>query len=157
MAPIQESLPLCLRQFEVGEAYEFTPKPQRSVAAHRYFMTIINEAWHNLPEHLVQRFPTVDRLRYACLVKCGFADEKILVLKTAHDAVRGLELLTELYENVVAENDGNILRIWTAHSQKFENMDGEVFLKTMQPVFDMLSDMLGVSVTELKKNAGRAA
>jgi hypothetical protein len=157
MMPSPASLPLCLRQFVGGEEYRLSAEEERSVASHRQFMAVVNEAFDQLPERYAGRFKSADHLRYWCLISCGFASEKTVLLDTEQDAQRVADYIAQEHQNTHVQVRGNVVTIWTAKSQKYESMNKKEFEATHHAVFDLLSDMIGTSVTELKKNAGRAA
>jgi hypothetical protein len=160
MQPTPESLPLCMRQFEIGELYQLSAERQRSVASHREFMALINEAFANLPEQHQGRWPTVDRLRYWCLVKCNYSHEETFPWQTKQDADRFVEYVLAKQENCIAQADGNVARVWTAKSQRYKHdpeMAFEEFEKAKEDVLQLLADLIGVHPRELKRNAGKAA
>ncbi len=158
MVPLAASLPLCIRQFTDGEEYRLAAEEERSAASHKHYFAAIHEAWQNLPENLADRFPTAERLRHWCLVKCGYATEQIIVLETVRDAERFAEYVSEYRgDDTFVKRDGDIIKIWTAKSQSTRAMDKDEFQASKQAVLDLLSDMIGTTVTELKKNAGQAA
>ncbi len=158
MVPLASSLPLCIRQFTDGEEYRLTVEEERSVASHKHYFAAIHEAWQNLPEHLAERFPNAERLRHWALVKCGYAAEQSIVLETTRDAERFAEYVAEYRgDDTFVQRSGNVIKIWTAKSQSTRAMDKDEFQASKTAVLDLLSDMIGTSVTELKKNAGKAA
>ncbi len=158
MLPKAESLPLCIRQFTVDEEYRLTVEEERSVASHKHYFAAVHEAWQNLPEHLASHFPTAERLRHWCLVKCGYAAEQNIVLETMRDAERFAEYVAEYRgDDTFVKREGNVIKIWTAKSQSTRAMDKDEFQVSKSAVLELLSDMIGTSVTELKKNAGKAA
>jgi len=157
MRPTPVSLPLCMRQFVRGESYLLTAEEQRSAASHREFMALVHEAWTNLPERLEATFPTPDKLRYWCLIAEGFAHEKTILLQTRGDAQRVYEYLLEGPENTHAEINGNVVKVWTAKSQRYAAMHKQEFESAKEAVLERLAELIGVHPRELSKNAGRAA
>src|SRR6516225_12358696 len=120
MQPTPESLPLCMRQFTKDELYQLSAERQRSVASHREFMALIDEAFTNLPERHQGRWATADRLRYWCLCKCNYAHEETFPYETTGDAERFVDYVLTKHENCIAKADGKIARVWTAKSQRYK-------------------------------------
>lgn len=159
LAPTPESLPLCMRQFEKGELYQLSAERQRSVASHREFMALVNEAFHNLPERYADRFPTVDRLRYWCLVKCNYCHEQTIVCDTVREAERWGNFLMQLQEDAIVQWTGGVIKMWTPKSQRYKHnpeMSYEEFEQAKEAVLELLAEMIGVHPRDLRKNAGMA-
>jgi hypothetical protein len=129
----------------------------KAEAFRKMYFAAVREAWLNLPEHLAGSFLTPEQLRKWALVKCGYADEQSVVLESMLDALRYCNYLTRAKPNSVVVCKGNALKIWTARSQKRKVMKPQEFKESANAVLDLLSDMIGTRVTELKRNAGRAA
>jgi len=160
MVPTPESLPLCMRQFDKGALYQMRAMRERSVKSHNEFMALVKEAFDNLPEHLASRFPTVSRLRYWCLAKCGYCAEKTRIFQTRHDAKVFEDYVIESSTTSYCQVEGNVAMIWTPTSQRYKydpEMDYEEFEKSKEAVLELLADMIGVHPRELKRNAGKAA
>lgn len=158
MEPLPEYLPLCLRQYQHNEHYRLIAEEERSAASHRHYFAVIHEAWQNLPEHLAARFPTAERLRHWCLVKCHYATEQTIVLETYHDAERFAEYISEKRDDdTFCQRSGNVVKIWTAKSQSTRSMDKKEFQDSKAAVLALLSEMIGTSATELSANADQAA
>ena len=158
MTPMPMSFPLCMRQFTIGEQYRLVAEEERSVQSHKHYFAAVYEAWQNLPEDLAARFPTAEILRHWCLVKCHYATEKTVVLETMRDAEYLYEYICEKRDNdTFVQRSDNVIKIWTAKSQSTRAMDREEFQRSKEAVLGLLSELIGTSVGELKKNAGKAA
>ncbi len=158
MRPIPNTIDLCLRQFVDGEVYRLTVEEERSAASHKHYFAAIHEAWQNLPENLADRFPTAERLRHWCLVKCGYAAEQSIVLETVRDAERFAEYVAEYRgDDTFVKRSGNVIKIWTAKSQSTRAMDKDEFQESKNNVLQLLSELIGTSVADLKRNAGHSA
>lgn len=160
MVPNPPSLALCINQFEKGVLYRLTAEEERSLVSHRHYMAVIAEAYNNLPHQYDGMFRSPNHLRYWCLIVRGFCDEKIVILDTPADAQKFADYVIGQGDNMHAQISGPIVKIWTAHSQRFSReggMDKETFQASKDAVFDQLADMLGISTAQLTENAGRAA
>ena len=76
MVPQPRFMPLCAKQYAVGETYPLMPVEDRSMASHNQYFAAISDGWHSIPETLAPRWPSEEHLRKWCLVECGFFEEK---------------------------------------------------------------------------------
>ncbi len=157
MKPQDRFSHLCDRQFVVGETYRMVVEEERSMASHRQYFAEVNEAWKNLPEHLAPLFPTADKLRKWCLIKCGYATEQSMVCRSMVDAARFATMMGRMNEDSTVVRKGNVIKLYTAKSQSVRHMDKAEFQRSKQDVLDLLASMIGTTTEELSKNAGQAA
>jgi hypothetical protein len=157
MVPWPQFAAMCDEQFVVGEHYRMQVEEDRSSASHRHFFAAVREAWENLPEKYAGRFPDWECLRKWCLIKCGYANEAHYPAPTPSDAILIAKIISEVDPEIVAVPHGDTVTIYTAKSQAVPAMNREEFQRSKQDVLDLLSEMLGTTVGQLKKNAGRAA
>src|SRR5215472_3062093 len=87
LRPLARSVPLT-EDFVVGEVYRLEVASERSSASHRHYFAALHQAWLNLPEDVAEHFADEEHLRRWCLIKCGYADQRSIVLDTAADARR---------------------------------------------------------------------
>jgi hypothetical protein len=142
--------------FVVGERYIMEPVEERSAASHRAFFATVNEAWSNLKDSDAERFPTATHLRKFALIKCGFADERQIVCRSAAEATRLSAFIAPMdaYALVVAR--GPVVTVWTARSQSMRAMGKDEFLRSQAAVRELIATMIKVKPDELER-AGEAA
>ena len=116
MKPHARFLPLCQRQFVVGEDYALTIFEQRSTRAHNRLFAAIGNLWENLPEGWAQRFPTSEHLRKWLLVRAGHAVHADYVMDTPRDAMMLARGLRRADEYAVIKVSRNVVEVWTAKS-----------------------------------------
>lgn len=126
-----------------SHAYKLIVAAERSAASHRHYMAAVQEAWANLPEHLVKHFPHPDHLRRYALIRTGYCDIT-KVVGPRKMAVNG-------YAVVVVE-DG-VTTIHTAKSQSYTAMGKTEFQKSKDAVLDYLAKLIETTPDELKKAA----
>jgi len=149
------------KQYVIGERYMLDVVEEawdgKVENFRRMYFASVSEAWKNLPEHLAERFPNSERLRKWALIKTGCAHEQDLVCESVADALRFCNYLSRAQPESVVTCKANVLKIWTAKSQKRTQMKIDEFKDSANAVLDLLSEMIGTRVTDLKRNAGRAA
>jgi hypothetical protein len=123
----------------------------------RAYFAMVREAWRNLPERIADRFPDHGRLRKWALIKAGYANEQDLVCESVADALRFTNYLTKVQPHSVVTCKANVIKIWTAKSQRRGAMNPEEFKDSANAVLDLLSEIIGIKVRELRRNAGKAA
>jgi len=123
----------------------------------RAYFAMVREAWRNLPEQIADRFPDHGRLRKWALIKAGYANEQDLVCESVTDALRFTNYLTKVQPHSVVTCKANVIKIWTAKSQRRGAMNPEEFKDSANAVLDLLSEIIGTKVRELRRNAGKAA
>jgi hypothetical protein len=147
----------CDADFVIGERYVLATVEERSAASHRAYFATVNEAWGNLKDSDADRFPTADHLRRFALIKCGFADERQIVCRSAAEATRLSAFIAPMdaYALVVAR--GPVVTVWTARSQSMRAMGKDEFLRSQTAVREFIAALIGVSDADLSANAGKAA
>jgi hypothetical protein len=130
---------------------------EKTESFRRAYFAMVREAWSNLPEHVADRFPDYRRLRKWALIKLGYANEQDLVCESVADALRFTNYLSRVQPNSVVTCKANVIKIWTAKSQRRQSMSATEFKDSANAVLDLLSDMIGTGVRDLRRNAGKAA
>jgi hypothetical protein len=148
---------VCDRQLVVGQEYMLEEYYERSDRSHRHYFACIREAWKNLPETIATKFPTPEHLRKRALIGTGFYTEAVLVAANNTEAMRILQFMRARDEfSVFSLNDDTIVER-RAISQSRREMGGKQFKESKDAVLDYCSNLVGIDVTTLKKNADRAA
>src|SRR5215831_9538557 len=73
-------------EFAEGKMYCLAEYEERSQNSHNHYFKTVNEAWKQLREDDVERFPTAEHLRKWALCKCHYADERSVVCSSAAEA-----------------------------------------------------------------------
>lgn len=157
MVPLPRFAKECDKEFVVGEIYHLETVQERSPASHAAYFAYVTEAWRNLPEDLALRFPTANKLRKWCLIKCGYANEQSIVCQTITDAMRFAMFLERVNEDSVIVKKGNVIKIYTAKSQSMRSMKKAEFQQSGDAVRILLAEMIGTTAAALSSNAGQAA
>lgn len=140
-------------QFCIGEVYTLVEHQERSMASHGHYFACVNEAWRNLPEAEVDRFPTAEHLRKWALIRAGFRDERTIVCGSAAEAQRMAAFMKPLDEYAIIVPREATVTVWTAQSQSMKAMGKAVFQTSKDEVLGVLADLLGTTVEALAKNS----
>ena len=133
---------------------EWTDKDE---AFRKMYFASINEAFAQLPEHLDGRFANSKHLRRWALIKTHYANEQSLVFDKFADALRRVSYISRTQPESVVSIIGTVIKVWTAQSQSKQAMSPAEFRESASAVLDLLTFLLGVNVSELRRNAGKAA
>ncbi|RWC77732.1 MAG: hypothetical protein EOS71_00355 [Mesorhizobium sp.] len=132
------------KAFVVGEVYRIVEHHDRSASSHRHFFACVHAAWQNLPDELVEIYPTAEHLRKKALIRKGYRDEREYVCATKSAALDLVRTIRPLDDYAIIEARENVVRIWTAKSQSVPAMGAKAFQESKQDVLDFLDDLLGV-------------
>jgi len=142
MVPLRGAL--ADRYFVVGETYALEEHKDRSGVSHRHFFASIKNAYDNLPDDLLDEYPTPEHLRKKALIRCGYAEHRDHVCTSKQEARKLRAFIKPMDEYAVIECRENIVRIWTAKSQSVKAMGAKDFQESKQAVLDWLDTLLGV-------------
>ena len=145
------------KDFVIGEVYRVVEHHDRSDASHGHYFAAIADAWRNLPDRLLEEFPTSEHLRKKLLVKAGYADERSIVRASKAEAQRVAAFVKPMDEYAVVIVREAVVRVYTAQSQSMRAMGKKAFQDSKQAVLDAIDDLLGVERGETAKNAREAA
>jgi hypothetical protein len=120
----------------------------RSGKSHRHYFAAVHQAWLNLPEHLVDEFPSSEHLRKYALIKSGFCTMTKLACKTNADAINVCSLMSKMDTYAICEVTGGVVTVRQAYSQSIPAMGRKLFQESKEEVFRVLSEMIGAPVTE---------
>ena len=141
------------RQFVVGETYKIVEHHDRSENSHNHFFAAIKNGFDNLPDELRGEYPTVEHLRKKALIRCGYRNERDIVLSSKADAERVAAFMRPADDYSIIFNVDCVVREWTAKSQKKSAMDAREFQKSKQDVLDFIAGLLGVQADDLARSA----
>lgn len=144
-------------QLVVGERYPIKVWQERSVNSHDHFFAAVSESWKNLPERLAMLFPTPEHLRKRALIDAGYYNEAIIDAGSKAAAVRVAAAIRAIDDfALVFVRDVYVIRR-EAKSQSYKAMGKKDFQESKTAVLDIVSEMVGVTPTELQANAEQAA
>ena len=157
MRPLQRFMPLCDRDFVVGEHYRLDEVKERSKISHDHFFAVLHDSWLNLPESVASNFLNETKFRRWALIRAGYHDETRFIMADAEQAHRFAAYCAGLDEYAEVEVVGNLVAVRKAKSQSIKAMGSHEFQASKQGVLDVIAQLIGVDPTELKQQAGRAA
>lgn len=155
--PLPTMIASCREHYKNGERYGVDVIEQRSMASHKQYMAAVGEAWANLSDDAVARYPDKDALRKWALIKAHYCDETTFILDSEEAAQRNAMFLRRLDSTAVVIVKGNIIRMYVAKSQSLAAMDKDEFEKSKRDVLDILSGTIGVTRTVLEREGRLAA
>jgi hypothetical protein len=131
--------------FVIGAVYQMTAIEQRSAKQHARYFAMVNEYWATLPETLAGLYPSSEHLRKAALCHTGFCDERNIVCANNRAALECAAMAGEGDTYAVVSVNGNVCRVWRAHSQNTRAMDKERFKASSDSVLHWIeTDLLGM-------------
>ena len=157
MMPLERFTERFEREFEVGKYYTLEPVKERSRESHNLYFACVNFAWLNLPHPLSDRFTGPDGdddFRKWCLIKRGWCYRKIEVFETEDDAKKTHAVILALPTFVVVVQEGTMLTIMVARTQRLlkndpEGMDKKDFEASKRDVIEECCFWLKMTEKEL--------
>lgn len=147
----------CLRPgrlaVQAGRVYPMQMAENRSKASHDHFFACVTEAWKNLPESLSGEFSSPDHLRKWALIKAGFCSRADIVCANNEEALRLAATVSRIDRFSLVELSGKTVTIWTADSQRRDEMGRKLFQQAKERALHVISELIGTDVATLKKNA----
>ena len=128
----------------VGKIYDVEANLPRSMASHNHFFARIEELWNNLPEGMELEYPSPEHLRKRMLIECGWHDKRDFVCASEDSALQLATFLHSLDEYSVIVVRGQVVRMWTAKSQKMSKQDRKEFQQTKTAVLDKIEKLIGI-------------
>lgn len=145
-------------ELTVGEIYQVSPGSGRSQVSHNHYFAAISDAHSNLPDDMLEIYPTPEHLRKKALIRKGYRDEREFVCDSEAAARRLVMTIRPLDDYAIIEARGCVVRIWTAKSQSKAAMPGnKEFQQSKSDVLDFIDDLLGVDRGAVAEHAGKAA
>lgn len=178
MVPLKRYGNVSARQYHEGEEYPLVPLEPRSRASHNAYFAELNRGFDSLPNGPATT-PEGKRLKGICadleittcppdgfvdsehfrkwaLCETGFCDITPFDLDSKQDAIKIAKewRRRDSYCQILVR--GAHVTIKEAHSQSASSMGKDPFEKSKHAVLDLLSAMVGVARSELKKYAREA-
>lgn len=138
--------------YVVGGQYRLAPYEERSRASHNQYFAAVHEAWQNLPEDMVERYPTDDHLRKWALIKAGYREERSIVCDSPAAAEKVAAFIRPIDDYAVVVARDNVVVVYTAKSQSYRTMNKQEFQQSKERVLDVLAQVIGASTEDLKRN-----
>ena len=132
------------KEFVVGEVYKMVEHHDRSDASHNHYFAAVKNGFDNLPDHMKGEYPTVEHLRKKALIRCGYRNERDIVLSSMAEAERVAAFMRPMDDYSIVVPVNCVVRVWTAKSQKKSAMDAKEFQQSKTDVLDFIDDLLGV-------------
>ena len=142
----------CDRSYVVGETYKLVEHHDRSDASHNHYFAAIQNGFDSLPDELKAEYPSTEHLRKKALIRKGYRNERDIVLSSKADAERVAAFMRPIDDYAVVVNVNNVVRIWTAKSQKKSAMDNREFQQSKTDVLDFIANLLGVTTDDLARS-----
>lgn len=141
------------RHFVIGETYTLTPHEHRSAVSHRHYFALIAEAHGSLTEAMALRLPTPEHLRKFALIKAGYCDTHSIVASSKAEAARLAAFIRPVDEFALVATDGATVTRYVAKSQSERAMGRKEFQASKDAVLQVISDMLGADVADMRRAA----
>lgn len=135
-----------------GEVKAWEIVEPRSGKSHRHYFSVINEAWQNLPEHLVDEFPNPEALRKFALIKAGYSRKAEIVCANNGEAVKLAGHAREGDEYCVVVIEGKLVKIWRAKSQSVKSMGKQEFQESKDAALHVISVLIGTDAATLERS-----
>lgn len=136
-----------------GEVHGWQMAEHRSKASHDHFFACINEAWKNLPEDLAEELPSPEHLRKWALIKAGFCTETKVVCANNEEALKLAAKAGRMDRYSIINIGGRVVTIWTADSQRRDEMGRKVFQEAKERALHIVSGLIDTDVTTLRERA----
>ena len=145
------------KQLEFGRIYRLEAVEFRSTQSHKHYFACLQTAFDNLPEAHANRWRTPDELRKWALCQTPFRDTQEFHTPSHAEAIRLATHFAQMREFSVCEIRDNMVLRHTPHSQDYAHMANREFQASKSAVLNVLANILGVPVEDLKREGGRAA
>lgn len=145
------------KHYTIGENYVLVEHQERSLASHGHYFACLREAWLNLSDADMERFPTQEHLRKYALIKAGYHDQRSIVCASKAEANRMAGFIKPMDEFAVVIASEATVTVYTAKSQSMRAMGKADFQTSKDAVLQIVAEMIGVTADALAKNAMEAA
>jgi hypothetical protein len=140
--------------YELGKRYWLDEVSERSWISHEHQFAFIAQAWDNLPERLMDIYPTPEHLRKAALIATGWYRETIIEAggKEAAQRVAAYVKNDDEFAHVVVRGPAVFVR--KARSQRIrglDRMDRKEFQHSKDAILGWIATLVGVSAEDLQK------
>lgn len=155
--PEGNDMHFCQHLFGPGEVLIVDPEQERDMNSHRHYFAQLKEAWRNLPERLMGKYPNEEIFRKKLLIECNYFHERDIVCDTARDAMTVAAFMAPLDPASTIRVRGKVILVYTAMSQSVAAMGRRQFQMSKWAVLDLAASLISVTPKQLEKNTGRSA
>lgn len=152
--PIRQHAAIAARQFALDSEYPIAPIEPRSRASHDHYFAALHEGFVNLPEKFAARFPNEEHLRHWLLIETNWCREVEVDAASEKEARKLRKEWWEQDPYARIKVIGSKVIIRRAVSQN-RSMGKKEFQASKQDVLELLSEIIGVSLSTLKREAKR--
>lgn len=145
------------RRYKDREEYVFVEYHDRSLESHDHQFAFIGEAWKQLPEKVMDLYPSPLALRKAALIDTGWFDEELIDCSTKAAAERVAASIRKRSDFSLVIIRGVFVIIRDAKSQSRRAMEKKDFQASKTAILEWVAALIGVTPETLTQNAGRAA
>jgi hypothetical protein len=140
--------------YELARHYWLEEVDERSWISHRHEFAFIADAWGNLPEALMELYPTPEHLRKAALIATGWYRENLIEAGSKEGARRVAAYVkgSDEFAHVVISGPAVIVK--KARSQRthgLDRMQRKEFEASKQAILNWIANLIGVSAEDLQK------
>jgi hypothetical protein len=142
--------------YELGRKYWLDEVSERSWISHAHEFAFVAEAWNNLSEELMDKFPTPEHLRKAALIATGWYREMIIEAGNKEAALRVAAYVKGKDEFSHVVTRGPTVIVKTARSQRtrgHDRMDKDEFQNSKTSILQWIASLIGVDPETLEKAA----
>jgi hypothetical protein len=155
-AMIPTRLEAAQKAFVEGQKYWLEETSERSWVSHAHEFAWIAAAWDNLPEELMEKFPTPTHLRRAALIATGWYRETLIEAgsKEAARRVAAYAKNEDEFSYVIVR--GPTVFVRKAKSQRMhglDRMDKEQFQQSKDAILGWIAQLIGLAPDELMRGA----
>ena len=139
-----------------GQVYWLEESADRSRLSHDHQFAWLNEAWRQLPEGLMDLYPTPEHLRKRALIDCGYFRETVIDVGTRAGALRVAAYARGEDEFAHVVTRGCLVVIRCARSQRMsgsDRMTKEEFQASKTAILGKIAGLIGVEPDELLRAA----
>jgi hypothetical protein len=156
LIPDPRTLDYCRRELGEGEVILLERNEERSDASHGHQFAWLHDAWLNIPESMQAEYPTQDALRVKALIRTGWHHERHITCKSEEQAAEIAAFVQPLNQYSIVNVSGSVVQIFTAKSQSRRAMSKKDFESSKADVIGFVTNLIGISPEELRRNAGKA-
>lgn len=138
------------KDYVKGEVYRLVDVPVRSTNSHNHFFAAVDNAWHNLPPLMAERFNSPDALRKYALIKGGYCTSESVTCPSHADALRVAAFARPMDEFALVTVKKCVVTRYTAKSQSYKAMGKKEFQESKDKVLNIIAELIGVSGNELR-------
>ena len=131
-------------EFAVGEEVELQRWEDRSWKSHGHQFAWLKNAWDNLPDFMVDQFPSPEHLRKYALIKTGYCSMRQYPCGSAAEATRWAINLRPENPYCIVKAEGSIVTVYEAMSQSVKVMGAKDFQASKQAILDYVASLLRV-------------